>query len=63
LTLTIRAWFGQFTRAFRGAARGVLVELSFRHFSSALVDNFPAWRAVEMDADGIAENAASKRVG
>jgi hypothetical protein len=50
---------GQLAGASRGAARGVLVELSFCHFTGAVVDNFLAWRAVEMDADGIAENGAA----
>ena len=50
---------GQFAGAFRGTARGVLVELSFCHFSGAVVDNFLAWRTVEMDADEIAENGAA----
>ena len=50
---------GQFAGASCGIARGVLVELSFCHFSGAVVDNFLAWRAVEMDADGIAENGAA----
>ena len=50
---------GQFAGASRGAARGILVELSFCHFSGEVVDNFLAWRAVEMDADGVAENGAA----
>ncbi len=50
---------GQFTGALRGIARGVLVELSFCHFSGAVVDNFLAWRTVEMDADGVAKNGAA----
>ena len=49
----------QFAGASCGHARGILVELSFCHFSGAVVDNFLAWRAVEMDADGIAENSAA----
>ena len=51
--------FGQFMRAFRGTARGVLVELSFCHFSGAVVDNFLAWRTVEEDADGVAKKRAA----
>ena len=50
---------GQFAGESRGTARGILVELSFCHFSGAVVDNFLAWRTVEMDADGIAENGAA----
>jgi hypothetical protein len=50
---------GQFAGASCGIARGILVELSFCHFSGAVVDNFLAWRAVEMDANGIAENGAA----
>ena len=61
-TIVLRALgghLGQFAGASCGAARGILVELSFRHFSGAVVDDFLAWRAVEMDADGIAENGAA----
>src|ERR1019366_762368 len=50
---------GQFAGASCGIARGVLVELIFCHFSGAVVDNLLAWRAVEMDTDGIAENGAA----
>ncbi len=50
---------GQFPGASCGTARGIFVELRFCHFSGAVVDNFLAWRAVEMDADGIAENDAA----
>ena len=50
---------GQFAGAFCGTARGIFVELRFCHFSGAVVDNFLAWRAVEMDADEIAENGAA----
>ena len=61
-TIVLRALgghLGQFAGASCGTARGILVELSFRHFSGAVVDNFLAWRAVDMDADGIAENSAA----
>ena len=50
--------FGQFTGAFCGAVR-VSGELSFRHFAGFVVDNFLGWRAVEIDADGIAKNSAA----
>ena len=50
---------GQFAGASCCIARGVLVELSFCHFLGAVIDNLLAWRAVEMDADEIAENSAA----
>jgi len=49
----------QLAVASSGLAHGDSFELSLRQFAVAVVDRIFAWRAVEIDADGIAENGAA----